>query len=88
MSTFNCPTNPVWSDIAPAFSSTDVSCMKQQSQSWPTPLDLTDYQSVYANKDAINAAVNSGSMPEDPSEQPWAPLACWNAWYAAGCPET
>jgi hypothetical protein len=62
--------------------------MKQQSQSWPTPLDLTNYQSVYANQDSINAAVNSGQMPMDPSEQPWAPLACWNTWYAAGCPET
>jgi hypothetical protein len=42
---------------------------------------------VYANKDAINYAVNSGQMPQNPAEQPWAPLACWNAWYAAGCPE-
>jgi hypothetical protein len=88
MSTFNCPAKPVWADIAPAFSANDVACMKQQSQSWPTPLDLTNYQSVYANKDSINVAVSSGQMPMDPSEQPWAPLACWNTWYAAGCPET
>jgi hypothetical protein len=88
MSTFTCPAKPVWADIAPAFSPNDVACMKQQSQSWPTPLDLTNYQSVYANKDSINAAVNSGQMPMDPSEQRWAPLACWNTWYAAGCPET
>jgi hypothetical protein len=88
MSTFTCPASPVWKDIAPAFTPTDVACMIQQSKGWPTPLDLTNYQSVYANKDAINYAVNSGQMPQDPSEQPWAPLACWNAWYSAGCPET
>jgi hypothetical protein len=88
MSSFPCPPNPVWADIKPAFSPGDIACMKENSQSWPTPLDLSNYQSVFANKDAINAAVNSGQMPMNPAEQPWAPLACWNTWYANGCPET
>ena len=87
MNPFKCPENPVWADIAPAFSAHDVTCMKQNSTDWPVPLDLRDYTSVYANKDGINAAVNSKQMPMDDSEQPWAPLPCWNAWYAAGCPE-
>lgn len=88
---FNCPERPVWSDIAPAFSAEDIACMKVQSSTWPTPLDLSDYASVYANRDTINAAVVSGNMPQDPDEQPnglWPPLECWQRWYALGYPET
>lgn len=82
-----CPPNPKWSDIQGCFTPTDVACMKQESQTWPQQLDLTSYQSVLFYKDAINGAVNSGQMPADPSEQPWKCLACWNTWYANGCPE-
>jgi hypothetical protein len=90
MAAFPCPPNPVWKDVAPAFSAGDVECMLRisKSQGWPVILDLTNYASVYANKDAINGAVNSGQMPMNPNEQPWAPLACWNVWYGNGCPET
>ena len=89
MSNFTCPTNPVWSDIQKAFTAGDISCMKSKSQDWPGGvLDLNSYDSVYQYRDSINTAVNSGSMPENPTEKPWAPLACWNAWYANGCPQS
>jgi hypothetical protein len=59
---------------------------------WPCPPNpkWSDIQGCFTPsdyKDAINGAVNSGQMPADPTEQPWKCLACWNTWYANGCPE-
>lgn len=50
--------------------------------------ESSDRERIRANLLPSVRSVNSGDMPEDESEKPSAPLACWNRWYANGCPET
>jgi hypothetical protein len=66
-------------DIRPLFRDVDVAHMK------PLGYDLSDYDEVKKNSDAIYAAVESGSMPPDTR---WTDATCaiFKAWQDEGCP--
>jgi hypothetical protein len=65
-------------DIAPLFRQSDRAAM-----SWM--FDLTDYDDVKANADAILEVVESGSMPCD-EVWPEDRVAVFRSWTVEGCP--
>ena len=70
-------------DIRPMFTDLDVAHMKSGG------LDLSDYESVKAQADAIYTAVSNGTMPPKPSgEARWSSEMCarFKQWQDGGCP--
>jgi hypothetical protein len=77
--------NPTWqTPIRSFFNDIDISHMLAK-----TDIDLSDYDSVVANKDAIFARVSSHSMPRPPSP-PWSDdfIAIFKTWMDKGCPQS
>jgi len=69
--------------IKELFTQLDIGCMRAR----PTNVDLSDYQSVVRNKQAIYDRVEDGRMPKGGPR--WSPemVALFKAWMDAGCPE-
>jgi hypothetical protein len=89
--------NPVWADISPYFTQTDIQSMDAQSRNWAPgapqygPLDLSDYASVKAHAQMIvQAVVVDQSMPCLNSGESWTQAMMDNlqTWVTNGCPQT
>ena len=77
---------PTWqTPIKSFFNDIDISHMLRVN----SDIDLSDYKSVVANKDAIFERVSDGSMPRPPSP-PWSAdfIAIFKTWMDNNCPES
>jgi hypothetical protein len=91
-----CPANPVWADIAPYFTQTDIQSMLGVSKGWPTgppqfgQLNLADYNSVKLHAQlVVQAVVVDQTMPCLNSGETWTQdmMNCLQTWVNNGCPE-